>query len=64
MNRELQKDFTQFGKANFSFEVIDYLTPKEDSNYDYNKDLVILKELWMEKLQPYDDKGYNKRKSN
>jgi len=60
-NREMQNDFKQFGAENFSFEVVDYLDPKKDDiNYDYNDDLKLLEEMWLEKLQPYGEKGYNK----
>ena len=62
MNRELQKDYTHLGEDKFSFEVVDKLEPKEDTNYDYTEDLAVLEEMWIEKLQPYDEKGYNKRK--
>lgn len=62
MNRELQEDYIQFGEKNFSFEVVDYLKPKEDLDYDYGEDLTVLEEMWLEKLQPYDEKGYNKRR--
>lgn len=62
VNRELQKDYTHFGEDKFSFEVVDNLEPKEDPNYDYTEDLAVLEEMWIEKLQPHDEKGYNKRK--
>ena len=61
---ELQKDFNDFGEKNFSFEVVDYLEPKEDTGYDYTEDLSVLEEMWLEKLQPFGEKGYNKRKSS
>jgi group I intron endonuclease len=59
---ELQKDFKELGEAKFSFEVIDILEPKDEPGYDYTMDLASLENLWLEKLQPYDEKGYNKRK--
>ena len=62
-NAELQEDFNEFGEQNFSFEVIDILEPKEDISYNYTKDLAVLEEMWLEKLQPFDENGYNKRKS-
>jgi hypothetical protein len=62
-NGKLQKDFKDLGNKNFSFEAVDYLEPKEDTDYDYTKDLAVLEEMWIEKLQPYDEKGYHKRKS-
>ena len=62
MNKALQEDFNQIGITNFSFEVIDYLKPKEDMTIDYIDDLKMLEEMWIEKLQPFDKRGYNQRK--
>jgi hypothetical protein len=59
MNAELQKDYTELGEANFLFEVLDYLEPKEDSNYNYTEDLEVLKEMWIEKLSTKKPNGYN-----
>jgi group I intron endonuclease len=59
-NKELQLDFKQYGKENFLFEVLDNLEPKEDPAYNYTEDLKTLEELWIEKLQPFNEKGYNK----
>lgn len=61
-NRDLQKDFNEFGEQNFSFEAVDTLEPKEDVTYDYTDDLSTLEEMWLEKLQPFSEKGYNKKK--
>jgi len=62
MDHVLQKDFIEQGRGNFVFEVIDNLEPKEDPAYDYKDDLKTLEEMWIEKLQPYDERGYNKRR--
>ncbi len=59
-NIELQQDWMRFGADQFVFEVIDYLTPSTDSLQDTLKDLVALEQLWLAKLQPYGEKGYNK----
>jgi group I intron endonuclease len=57
---EMQKDYNQFGEKNFSFEVVDYLEQKDDPSYNYTEDLLTLEKLWLEKLKPYGEKGYNK----
>lgn len=62
VNSELQKDFNQFGEENFVFEIVDTLEPQEDLTYNYSNDLKVFLEMWMEKLQPYEERGYNKRK--
>ena len=62
LNQELLKDWQQYGEANFTFEILDQLKPNEDPLYDYKEDLETLEGLWFEKLQPYEEKGYHKRK--
>lgn len=62
MNKALQDDFNGTGITNFSFEIIDYLKPKENMKMDYVDDLKMLEEIWIEKLQPFDERGYNNRK--
>jgi group I intron endonuclease len=59
-DKVLLQDLKQFGKEYFLFEVLDYLEPKEDPLYNYTDDLKTLEELWIEKLQPFNEKGYNK----
>jgi hypothetical protein len=62
LGQELLKDWQEYGEENFSFTILDQLKPDEDPLYDYREDLKVLEDLWLEKTQPYDDKGYNKRK--
>ena len=61
-NREMQKEFREIGEEGFSFDVLDRLEPKEDLNYDYSEELKTLEAMWIEKLQPFNEKGYNKIK--
>ena len=62
INKEMQKDFDEIGEEGFSFDILDELKPKEDLNYDYTEELKTLEEMWIEKLQPFNEKGYNKIK--
>lgn len=62
MNSGLQKDYNEYGDENITFEIVDTLEPKDDPAYDYKEDLKVFEEMWIEKLQPFDEKGYNKRK--
>lgn len=62
LNKKLQQDYNQLGEEGFSFDILDYLKPKEDLKYDYTEDLKILEEMWLEKVQPYNEKGYNSQK--
>ena len=58
----LQKDWNEFGEAAFEFETLEPVEPRDDQNYNYAADLEVLEDLWLEKLEPYGDKGYNERK--
>jgi len=60
--RSLQEDWRQYGEKNFAFEVIDRLEPIEgQSMADAALELEVMLELWLEKLQPYGDRGYNRK---
>jgi group I intron endonuclease len=59
-NKQMQKDFNEIGEEGFSFDILDHLKPKEDLNHDYTEELKTLEEMWIEKLQPFSGKGYNK----
>jgi hypothetical protein len=61
-SKSLQADWNEFGASAFEFETVEPLEPRDDQNYDYKSDLNTLEDLWLEKLQPFDDKGYNERK--
>lgn len=63
INRELQEDYAKYREKNFTFEVLDTLDAKDDPSYKYDNDLKTLEDLWIEKLQPFGEKGYNKFKS-
>ena len=59
-NGALQAEWNEFGAESFAFEILDEITPKEGR--DFQEELAFLEELWLEKSQPYGDRGYNKRK--
>jgi hypothetical protein len=61
-NKSLQADWLKLGSDNFAFEIVDELTPREDVDLDHRKELTFLEDLWLERLQPFDERGYNERK--
>jgi hypothetical protein len=61
-NTRLQQDWNELGSDKFEFEILDQITPRSDPGADHKADLDSLAELWLEKLQPFDDRGYNERK--
>ncbi len=58
-NEQLQKEWNQYGEDSFVFEVLELLEEKEEGYFDIKDDLKKLKDKWLEKLQPYGEKGYN-----
>ncbi len=60
-NRALQNDWNEFGESTFEFETLELLEPLDDSDYNPEDDLEYLLETWLEKLSPYEGKGYNIR---
>ena len=61
-NKQLQTDWNRLGSDNFAFEIVDELTPRADLELDYRAELVFVENLWLEKLQPFGDRGYNEPK--
>lgn len=61
-NKLLQADWNQQGGDNFSFEIVDQLTPVPGQKLDYREELAVLEKLWLDRLQPFGDRGYNVRK--
>lgn len=58
----LLADWKEFGEENFVFEILEEIFPRSEPGYDYKADLVFLEDLWIEKLEPFGDKGYNEPK--
>jgi len=56
-NKALQADWNELGSDSFAFEIVDELAPREE--VDYRAELAFLEDLWLEKLQPFGDRGYN-----
>jgi hypothetical protein len=61
-NKGLQADWNELGSDNFAFEIVDELSPGADPQADQRKELSFLEDLWLERLQPYDERGYNEPK--
>lgn len=59
LNRALQNDWNKFGAETFVFECVDILEPPDDPDYNPEDDLGELLALWLEKLSPFGDRGYN-----
>jgi hypothetical protein len=57
-NFELQKDWKELGEEAFTYEVLEEKEAGEVT--DMRWELKQMEKPWLEKLQPYGDRGYNK----
>lgn len=66
----LQKDWKTLGEDAFAFEILEELEPDPQAAHDlkqqkiYADKVAQMEKAWMEKLQPFDEKGYNRRPRN
>ncbi|MGD0339860.1 MAG: metalloregulator ArsR/SmtB family transcription factor [Bacteroidota bacterium] len=59
-NEQLQKDWKEFGPGAFSFDILEIVKQKDDPNFSLEDELTLLEQIWIEKLQPFGEHGYNK----
>ncbi len=57
-HKDLQEDWKKYGPGNFLFEVVETVKVKDDPNFNILDELTLLEQIWLEKLQPYGEKGY------
>ena len=58
-NKALQKEWDEFGSDKFVFEILETVKVREDPNFDIKDELMLLEQIWIEKLQPFGERGYN-----
>ena len=58
-NKELQKDWDELGPDHFAFEILEGVKRKDDPNFNLKDELTLLEMIWLEKLQPFGERGYN-----
>ena len=61
-NKELQKEWNEFGADNFTIEILEGLPyDKDESKTDYTEELALLQMIWEEKLAQENMEFYKKR---
>lgn len=60
-NTVLQKEWNEFGEQNFVYEILSEIKQEEDNRIDYSKEIKTLEQMFLEELQPYNEKGYNRK---
>ena len=58
-NKELQRDWNELGSDQFSFEILETVQISDNPNFNLKDELTLLEEIWLEKLQPFGERGYN-----
>ena len=58
-NEILQKEWNEYGADAFVFEILEEVKVKDDPNFNLSDELTLLEEIWIEKVQPFGDRGYN-----
>jgi len=59
--QELINDYKKLGEKNFEVKVLDELEIKDETEYEIDKELNILEEMWVEKLKKEGVAFYNKK---
>ena len=58
-NKELQQDWNELGPDQFSFEILETVQTSDNPNFNLKDELTLLEGIWLEKLQPFGERGYN-----
>jgi group I intron endonuclease len=58
-NKALQNEWNEFGPDQFVFEILEVVNAKDDPNFNLKDELTLLEQIWLERLQPFGDRGYN-----
>jgi len=58
-NKELQKDWVEFGPDKFTFDILEVVKVVDNPNFNLDDELTLLEQIWLEKLQPFGERGYN-----
>jgi hypothetical protein len=58
-NQPLQKEWNEFGEGAFVFEILETVKVKDEPGFDVRDELTLMEQIWIEKLQPFGERGYN-----
>lgn len=59
-NTALQQEWQALGEAHFQYEILAELDQENDATIDYNKEVQTLTDMYIEELQPFAERGYNR----
>ena len=58
-NKALQSEWNEYGADKFVFEILQVVKVTNDPNFDLKDELTLLEQIWLEKLEPFGERGYN-----
>ncbi len=58
-NKALQDDWNELGAEKFAFEILEEVQRKDVPTFNLSDELTLLEMIWLEKLQPFGERGYN-----
>lgn len=58
-NLALQGDWNLHGPEAFVFEIIETVKVTQEPGFNLDDELTLLEQIWIEKLNPFGDRGYN-----
>lgn len=58
-NKALQKDWNELGSEKFTFEILEVVQRTDSPTFNLEDELILLEMIWLEKLQPFGERGYN-----
>jgi frataxin-like iron-binding protein CyaY len=59
-NHALQQEWKEFGESAFVFEILDEVAQDGEREINLKEEAKALEEYFLEELQPFGEKGYNK----
>jgi group I intron endonuclease len=58
-NESLQKDWNDYGPDQFTFDILETVKFSDDPDFNLDDELTLLETIWLEKLRPFGERGYN-----
>jgi hypothetical protein len=59
-NTALQEDWNAYGADAFVFEVLEVVKVTDAPHFNLSDELTLLEQIWLEQLQPFGARGYNR----
>ena len=58
-DKALQNDWNELGPEQLAFEILEEAQRKDDPGFNLKDELELLEMIWLEKLQPFNERCYN-----